>query len=63
MDKVKSDNHVTVLGVYNAREDNDSTILDTYVNVRDINSDVERSKNKLSASDIQGETREYVEDK
>lgn len=61
VDKVGPGDFVTVVGEYNAKADSDSAILDTYVDVWNIEKDIDGEADKLSASDLREKITEYVE--
>ncbi len=61
VDKVGPDDYLTAIGVYNAKEQNDSTVLDTYVDVWNIEKAVDGEADALSASDLREKITGYVE--
>lgn len=62
VDMVGPDDYLTAVGVYNAKSQNDSTVLETYVDVWNIEKDVNGKTDALSASELQAKITEYVEE-
>jgi len=60
VDNVGPGDYLTAVGVLKAKADSDSTVLDHYVDVWNIEKDVDGKADALSASDLREKIREYV---